>query len=214
MKIFLKAPVILLIVICAVAGSVAQDKLRRIEQPAKFTYSNTPIQVLVKMDGEPLPAREIVTGPDWLRRLSLEVTNTSGKDINWLSILLTLREPPPGVSKPSFNIAGIVIPVELRHAGLKVLSAGSKVTIKPPTQNVDYWIKFALENGLTDIEKVILEIRQVGFTDDTGWYIGSPTRKDPESGRYLFVTGNPDHPISLILPKMDRLFFDLRTRVE
>lgn len=207
MKIFPKAPVVLLIVICAVAGSVAQDKLRRIEQPAKFTYPNTPIQVLVKMDGEPLPSREIVTGPDWLRRLSLEVTNTSGKDISWLSILLTLREPPPGVRKPSLDIAGIVIQVELRHSGLKVLSAGSKVTIKPPTQNVDYWTKFALENGMTDIEKVILDVRQVGFTDDTRWTRGRVSRKDPESGNYLFVTGNPGHPISILPPKMDPLFF-------
>lgn len=184
------------LVLCA----TAQDKLRRIEQPAKFTYSNTPIQVLVKMDGEPLPSREIVTGPDWLRRLSLEVTNTSGKDINWFSILLILREPPPGVSKPSLDIAGIVIPVELRHSGLKILSAGSKITIKPPNQNIDYWTKFALDNGMKDIEKVILEIRQVGFTDDTGWYLGSPTRKDPESGRYLFVTGNPDPGSASVLP--------------
>ncbi len=213
MRSFVSIAAIFFIVSHAAIHVPAQEKLRRIEQPPKFTYSNTPIQVVVKMDGEPLPSREIMAGPDWLKRLSLEVTNISGKDINWLSILLMLREPPPGVSKPSLDIVGIVIPVELRHAGLKVLSAGSKATIKPPTQNVDYWIKFALENGMTDIEKVILEIRQVGFTDDTGWYIGKPTRKDPESGRYIFLTANPDHPVSILLPKME-LFFDLRTRIE
>lgn len=180
----------MLVIICAVFAGAAQDKLRRVEQPAKYVYSNTPIEVVVNIDGKEMPNREIKAGPDWLHRITLEITNTSGKDINWLWINLMLREPKYGATERKPENAGIAIPVELRHTDVKVLSAGDRITIKPSTQFIDVWTKYALENGMKDIEKVILEIRQVLFTDDTGWYIGYRTRKDTESGRYLFVTGN------------------------
>ena len=175
-------------IICAAFVCTAQDKPRRIEQPAKLTYSNTPIQVAVKMDGEPLQNREAQAGPDWLRRISLEVTNTSGKDISSLLINLKLREPPFGV-KATLETVGIEINFELQHSEpkIKVLSAGDRVTLKPPVTMVDYWTRFALEHGMEDIEKVTLDIRSVRFTDDTGWFLGWRTRKDPETGRYIFV---------------------------
>ncbi len=178
----------LLVSICAAFVCTAQDKLRRIEQPAKLTYSNTPIQVAVKMDGEPMSNREAQAGTDWLRRISLEVTNTSGKDINGVLINFVLREPPFGV-KATPETVGIVINFELQHSEpqVKVLPAGDRVTLKPPMTMVDFSTKFALEHGMKEIEKVVLDIRSVRFTDDTGWFLGWRTRKDPETGRYIFV---------------------------
>ncbi len=180
----------MLVVICAVFAGAAQDKLRRVEQPAKYIYSNTPIEVVVNIDGKEMPGREIMAGSDWLKRVTLDITNTSGKDINSLWINLILREASHGINKATPETVGIAIPVELLHSDVKVMSTGNRVTIKPSAQFIDVWTKYALENGMKDIEKVILEIRQVLFTDDTGWYIGHRTRKDPESGRYVFVTEN------------------------
>ncbi len=191
MKTIAKGAAVLLIIICATFAGTAEEKLRRIEQPAKFTYSNTPIQVAVKMDGEPLRNRETQAGPDWLRRISLEITNTSGKDINSLWINLMLREPKYGATERKPENAGIAIPVELRHFHVKVLSAGDRVTIQPSAQFVDYWTKYARDQGMDDIEKVILDIRQVGFTDDSVWTRGRLSRKDPESGRQVFVIESP-----------------------
>lgn len=213
MKVITKGASVLLVIICAAFVCTAQDKLRRIEQPAKLTYSNTPIQVAVKMDGESLPSREIVAGPDWLRKINLEVTNVSGKDINGLLINLILREPPYGV-KATMETVGIVINFELQHSEpkIKLLSAGDRVTLKPPVKMVDYWTKFALEHGVKDIEKVILDVRTVRFTDDTGWSLGRRTRKDPETGRYIFVTDDPEPPVrylpaSILIPDASRFFF-------
>lgn len=214
MKTVSKGAAVLLVIICAVFVCAAQDKLRRVEQPAKFVYPNTPIQVAVSMDGKQLPDREVQAGPDWLRRISLEVGNISGKDINWLLINLMLREPKYGVSKPTPEETGIVITFELPYSGpnVKVLLAGDRITLKPPVSAVDYWTKYAREQGMEDIEKVILDIRQVRFTDDTGWYLGQRTRKDPESGRRVFVTDNPEPPdlhlpTSILIPDALASFF-------
>jgi len=177
----------LLILVFGIFGVAAQDKVRRIEQPAKFVYSNTPIQVAIVLDGKEISSREVRAGSDWLRRIGLQVTNSSGKDINSLWINLMLKEPVYGASVVDAHSAGIVITIELRHSDVKVLKAGDQVTLKPPVALVDYWLKYAREQGMLDIERVILDIKQVGFTDDSGWERGSPTRKDPLSGRWVFV---------------------------
>lgn len=212
MKTIAKGAAVLLVMICAVFVCAAQDKLRRVEQPAKFVYPNTPIQVVVSLDGKQVPDREAQAGPDWLRKISLEITNTSGKDINLLWINLMLKEPIYGASVASPETAGIVITVELRHSAIKVLPAGERITLKPPVTMVDYWTKYAREQGMEDIEKVILDIRQVGFTDDTVWTRGRLSRKDPETGRSVFITEKPEPPVlksptSILIPNRPRFFF-------
>ncbi len=211
-KTITKGAAVLLAIICAVFVCGAQDKLRRVEQPAKFIYSNTPIQVGIRIDGQEMPSREAQAGPDWLRRISLDVTNMSGKDINSLLINLMLKEPKYGAKEATPETAGIVITVELRHSAIKILPAGDRITLKAPTTMVDYWTKYAREQGIEDIEKVILDIRQVGFTDDTGWFMGRRTRKDPESGRSVFVIEDNGPPVlslptSSLTPNRPRFFF-------
>ena len=212
MKTIAKGTAVLFLIICAVFVGAAQDKLRQVEQPAKFVYPNTPIQVVVNMDGKEMPDRKAQAGPDWLQMISLEITNTSGKDINLLWINLMLREPKYGFTEPLPGVAGIVITVELRQSAIKVLPAGDRITLKPPATMVDYWTKYAREQGIDDIVRVILDIRQVGFTDDTVWTRGRVSRKDPESGRYVFITEKPEppplhSPTSILIPNRPRFFF-------
>jgi len=206
MKTIVKGVAVTLVMSCAVFGSIAQEKLRRIEQPPQYVYPKTPIEVSFSMDGKQLPEREVKAGPDWLRKISFEVGNVSGKNINWILIDLILREPKPGVS-------AIVITVELPYSEprIKVLLAGDRVTLRPPDRLVDYWTKYARERGLEDIEKVILDIRQVGFTDETSWFRGIWSRKDPETGRPVFVWEKSKPTIlpsvmSIILSEIPRFF--------
>jgi hypothetical protein len=171
-KSILKIAPIVLTILCCFAASFSQDKLRTIEQPAKFTYPDTPIRVELKFDDKEMPDRKVIAGPDWIGRISLEVTNTSRKDIGSLWINLTIREPVLGVREPSPETAGIAIPVELRQSSIQLLSVGNRIDLKPPVATVDYWTKNAREQGINDIEKLILDIRQVGFTDGTVWTRG------------------------------------------
>lgn len=213
MNTFTKRPPVLFLIVLSIAltGS-AQVKTRRIEQPDRFVYPNTPIQVSFCLDGKALSGRELEGGSDWLNRLSLDVTNASDKTIKSLLINLVIKEPIYGARVATPETAGIVITVELRHSAIKILPAGDRITLKPPAPVVDYWTKYAREQGIEDIEKVILDIREVGFIDDTGWSMGRRTRKDPETGRSLFVIedrGPPalSLPTSSLTPNRPRFFF-------
>jgi len=183
MKLIKKGAIVALAMLCGSLTGGAQNKNRRVEQPTKFVYSNVPVEVVVDFDGKEMPGRAIQAGPDWIHRITLDVTNTSGKDINWLWINLIIREGITGISSPGPDEVGIAIPVELRHSSKKVLTAGDRVVIKPPESMVEYWTKYAGEHGLPDIERLILDVRQVGFTDDTIWTKGHMSRKDPAVGQ-------------------------------
>jgi len=145
MKMIAKGAAVLLVIISAFFSGAAQDKLRRVEQPDKFIYPETPIQVGVSMDGKQLLNREVKAGPDWLRKISLDVSNISGKDINWILINLVLKEGKPGITVPSPETAGIAITVELSYSEptIKLLKAGARVPLKPPDNVVDTWTKNA-----------------------------------------------------------------------
>ena len=201
MNLSLKVSVVIAVIVGTVFVSAAQEKIRRIEQPPKFIYANTPIHVAINMDGKRMKNREAKGGPDWLRKISLEVTNTTEKDINWLLINLVLREPVLGVRKPAPETAGIVITLELpmSEPKINILQAGVTVTLKPPANMVDHWTDYARQQGMDDIEKVILDIRQVGFTDGTNWYRGSYSQKPQETAGIRR---------SMLVPDLPSFFFD------
>ncbi|HEX3102551.1 MAG TPA: hypothetical protein VHQ01_12190, partial [Pyrinomonadaceae bacterium] len=84
--------------------------------------------------------------------------------------------------------------VELSYSEpkIKILSAGESVTLTPPDNLVNTWTNFAARQGIIDIDKVRLDIRQVGFTDGSSWFRGIWSHKDPETGRAVF--GKPESP--------------------
>jgi len=192
MRKIVRGVVTLIFVFCAAFMCTAQEKARRVEQPAKFIYPNTPIQVEVKLAGKDLVGKEAKAGSDWIQNLKIVVTNTSGKDISSFWINLTIREPILGLASPPPGSEGIVIPVELRTSSVKVLLAGQTLTLSPSEELVEQWTKHVKSQGMNDIEKLILDIRQVGFTDGVVWTRGRLSRKDPTTGRYVFISINPD----------------------
>ena len=179
-----KGATVLLTILGAVSICVAQDKLRRVEQPSFYIYPNTPVSVEVKFEGDAMSNREIIAGPNWLHKLSLEVTNTSGKDIRFLRIFLVLRRATREAmrsSKPAPETTSVVITLEfpLSNSAEKILPSGERVTMKPGTSMVELWTNHLRKQGMEDIEKVYLDINRVGFTDGTSWVMGREYRQDP-----------------------------------
>ncbi|MGE3466596.1 MAG: hypothetical protein AB7J13_06650 [Pyrinomonadaceae bacterium] len=173
MRVLLSSSVFLFVVLGIADFGFAQDKLRRVEQPAKFTYPNTPVQVVVNLDDMPMLNRGTRTSSDWLNRISLEITNTSGMDIRFLSINLILREG-------TTEIPTIAIPIGLENSEprIKILATGDRTVLRTYSKAVDLWVNHLKEKGgPDDVQKIILSIRQVGFTDGTGWYMGLRERE-------------------------------------
>lgn len=191
-----KGTSVLLVILGAVFICAAQDKLRRVEQSSEDIYANTPIEVAVNFDGTALPTREVHAGPDWLQKLSLDVKNTSGKEIRLIWIDLVLRKATLEATRsrnPAPETISVVITVELPFSQpeVKILPPGSRVTLKPPVAMVDLWTNHVRNQGMEDIEKVFLDIRRVAFTDGTTWVRGRMYRKDPGSGREVPIRSDP-----------------------
>ncbi|MGE3465578.1 MAG: hypothetical protein AB7J13_01480 [Pyrinomonadaceae bacterium] len=170
----MKVAAVLTAILCGVYVAIGQEKLRRVEQPVKFVYKNTPVEVVINLDGKPMSNWRAQAGPDWLERISLDVTNVSNKDIKWLLINLMIREPKYGAREATAQTAGIAIPFEIPYSGpdVIVIRAGEHITLKPPVSAISYWTEYARKQGIEDVEKVLLDIAQVKFTDDSHWYRG------------------------------------------
>jgi len=213
MKLLRKVSILALTFFASLNGG-AQDRTRQVDQPARFLHPNPPVTVVVDLDGKEMLDRVAKAGPDWLKRVSFQVTNISGKNISAIRLDLILKEPIYETREASPESAGIVINLDLRlsEPRIDVLPPGGATTIRPTSQQIDYWTKYAREQGIADIERAILEIRQVEFTDDTGWYLGHRTRKDPQSGKSVFIQENagPDRvfkPVSSFVEDRVSAFF-------
>lgn len=186
-------------VICVPQGSPAQNKLRTILEPKRYLYPNRPVEIVsISVADRPFLNMQTHADSDWLLNLNITVKNTSGKDIVWIATDLILREEEAGRSR-------LVIPVYFGQGrggtAEKLLPAGLETTLKARKDDVDYWLKYCKTQGIEDIDKIIVDIRSVLFTDDTGWYVGVPTRKDPQSERYRPVMdGLSDYWLSFLEP--------------
>lgn len=176
----------MLMIICGGFTGVSQDKLRRIEQPSLYQYPNTPVTVVVKLDDREMVDRKAIAGPDWLHKLSLDVTNTSRKNIKALRIDLILRDFQTSLPKKS----SVLVSLELINSLQKteMLLPGDCTTLKPPAEWIDRWVGYLKDQGEPEIEKIIIDTAQFEFTDGTMWFRGTLMRLDPETGRYYKVT--------------------------
>jgi len=201
---FIARVAILVAILFSGLDSAAQEKLRSVEQPARYTYANPPVDVVVKLDDHEMVGREATTGPDWLNRLSFEVTNKSGKDIRFLRIDLILWEN-------ARQLPGIVITLDMANTEpkIKILAAGERATLKMDPSVVEIWLKSLKDKGVDELVRVMLRMYQFGFTDGTGWFVGLPTQRSPD-GRNEIVPKKGLQPI-LFLPEPLRSgsFFEL-----
>lgn len=182
------------LVVCGVLSGLAQEKLRRVEQSKLYQYPNMPVSVDVKFDGREMVDRKVMADQNWLHKLSLDVTNTSAKEIKELRINLILAE---GASLP--NRTTVMISLDLTNAveRTETLLPGDRKTLKPPANWVNEWVAYLRDRGKVDLESIILDVRDFVFTDGTRWYMGIPMGLDPETGRYYRTpTGSGRHAAS------------------
>ena len=168
-----------------VIGVDAQEKLRKVVQPPSYIYPDTPVSVGINFDGKAIAQKEVYAGPDWLRKLGLEITNISGKDIRFIRVNLVLREATPEAkraSKPAPETVSVVLTLEFpSQPEIQILANRGSITLRPGISAVDYWTETVRKQGMQDIETVTLDIVRVGFTDGTSWVRGHVYRKDGDT---------------------------------
>ncbi|HEX7316762.1 MAG TPA: hypothetical protein VF297_22870 [Pyrinomonadaceae bacterium] len=157
------------------APTVGQERGRAVVVtiPARI-----PLQVEVKN-------AERVADPSngrWLRDLEVEVTNTGGKPIYFVSLLLLL---------PGAKLAGLQPVYRLKFGSPALgsftaiarpedvpIAPGASAVIKVPVDEAVAWEKFKAKGVATDPQRLVLVMHQLNFGDGTG-YAGRDARPLP-----------------------------------
>jgi hypothetical protein len=169
------------------ASALAQQTQERIVKKVKAP--NEPVRITkFKLKGVPRGFGQNFTDDnDWLRGLTINVKNVSNKPIAYLEIVLDFPRPE---NQPSSQL--LPFRSSLQYGYPPVLNAPLPLDAPPPLMPNE-----KAELSLTDanydslmatlkqleypisLKEIELTISTVIFNDNTGWRLGTPTRRDP-----------------------------------
>lgn len=151
---------------------------------------------------------------DWLRGMTLTIRNTSNKPIVYLEISLDF--PRPENQSPDQYLPFMSA---LRYGYYPVLNAPLPPDAPSPLMpdekaelkltDADYNSLMATLKALdypASLKRIELTVSTVIFNDDTGWRLGTPTRRDPNkpdrwvNARRSSASSIPFHELNLISP--------------
>jgi hypothetical protein len=183
----------LLVAVCAWAytahssGGQEQNADRMIEKGEDY---NPPVKIrLVKSKiGVIEPGKKISADDDWLRGLTVRVSNASNKPVTSVSLAIQFRRPE---NQP--RELDLIAPIEY---GRNPFAPSQESTIAPPEpifpgQTRDITLSDEGYDSLRSIldnlnfplsiKSVKLQVRTVGFSDGTAWNTGKTFRRDPDN---------------------------------
>lgn len=173
----------LLLPVLVVAQQAQERTVKKVKAP------NEPVRITkFKLKGVPRGFGQNFTDDnDWLRGLTINVKNVSNKPIVYLEITLDFPRPEnqPSVQPLPFRSS-------LQYGYAPVLNAPLSLDAPPPLMpnekaeltltDADYDSLIATLRHLDyplSLKEIELTISTVIFNDDTGWRLGTPTRRDP-----------------------------------
>ena len=190
------AAIILLVVISGVSyltsvGLKAQGKDLVIE----FLSSNEPIKITsFKIEDKTILSREkFASKDDWLKNLSINVQNSSGKTVTYIDVGVFVVRPKGQENIPVFHYSisrgNKINALKQTESGLEFKSSESIDNIFNISLSEEEFrgIRTSLDElGYPPkIKHLQLQIEEVGFDDGTLWSIGSWYKIDPQDQKKL-----------------------------
>jgi hypothetical protein len=162
----------------------AQEKPRTVE---KFQFSNEPIELTdISIASKKMNSDEtILFNNTWLKELSLNIHNGSGKNIIYMEIELEIapsgkmqlpvRLPIKFGKMPDFTS-------EMENfATESLLESEERVSLSLTKKNYEWLSKFMLENEVENIDKVTIYFEFVLFDDYTAWSKGFKMKRNSKN---------------------------------
>ncbi len=194
MKPVLRSIVYLVAIALFAVATYPQNKLRKIDE-VRYKYKNTPISVTYELAGQPFAGgNETLAHPEWIRELTLKITNISEKSIKTLSLQFIIEKQ----GTMEYRAA---IPIRFPFAAEPLLDAlgnptgkykkqiikpGETVKISPPEGALMILDMLEHRNNITNISTIFLDIRGVSFEGGTRWDLGIDFIPDPNRpGRHI-----------------------------
>lgn len=175
------------IVIVLILGSsfvTAQTAERTVKDKS---FENAPATVVGKFVGqESFKTREkTYAEKDWLKNFAFEVQNVSGKQISSIHFLVEVQKQ----GTMSLPLAVPVVYFATKES--EVIKPGEVVLVKFPVDTFRNINKLLEKDEASDVEKVILSVRQVYFVNNTRWVEGIESKMDPKDpNSWIRISGN------------------------
>lgn len=177
----------------------AQDKLQEAEKVVKLAYSRKP-QLKISNLKTGQKAREFdesfVEAEDWLKNLSFQLENVSGKSIVHLVVNINFPETKATGSMMSYGITFGQRPgSKIRHKPEPMLLKPNEILEVSLNNEYEKIVKFInSRQSIGSIREAQLEIDFIVFEDKIAWSSGSFMRQDPSNpNRYIPLETNLPH---------------------
>lgn len=177
-KIFELSLVVVLTLFSSVVYLNAQEKSRIVQD--LYLPKDAPVQITnrelkgIKLDAE----HRGMGGADWIKHLTFEVKNVSKKNISYVEIMLMVPQqgemPGPAAyvvvfgSRDGSDTNGLVPPEK-------------STKIKVRDSDFSTWERRFEGWGVSDFDRVLLQLRAVYYDDGTGWSAGRDLVQDPQN---------------------------------
>jgi len=161
----------------------------------KLAFDKEPVEVIkLEVEKKALKLGEHFSGEEeWLKSLSINIKNVSGKPISYIEVWLDFPETKATGSTMSFPIFYGQRPwIERTSDEPKLVMPNDIVAIQ--MSDVTYAaLKRFVENrhSIKNLNKVQLRISFVGFTDGTAWDSGNLIRPDPNNPKKYISIDDP-----------------------
>ena len=143
----------------------------------KKRHPSTPVKIVdVHVKGHPVQSNKpFAADDDWLRDLDVRISNTSGKTITYLEVMLVLRDPenkqPPAAwtLRHGINPVRYVSPNEMPAPTVRPVLPGDFLELSLPAEQYAGFTQFLLDTNYLHVKNVDVRVTAVGFNDGTVW---------------------------------------------
>lgn len=185
--------VTLTLLLLAVGGGLANATLQTEKTIETLPYGNEPVDLQeIKYKGESIKAGEkIRADSEWLRDVSLQLTNKSGKLIVYVDVAFDF---------PETKSTGAVTSYSLRlgnrpggpYSGRTPLEFKPGESLKVSLAEEYDKLKHFVEKShpIASLNRVRVRVNFIGFDDGTAWSAGSFVRLDPSNPHHYIKINN------------------------
>ncbi|HEX8399429.1 MAG TPA: hypothetical protein VF644_18490 [Pyrinomonadaceae bacterium] len=184
--------VALLLAIIFIFSPMFLSKSKEQDKDIKIEYlpSNEPFKIIsFDIGGKKVSAKEKFSGADdWVKELTLNTQNTSGKEINYIDIGIFFIRPHEQADIPPLHYT-------IRRGSKKEILQEKKLLSESTSESSKYGIDISLSemeyNSIRQsldklgyprkIMEVRIQVEEIGYSDETVWSIGSWYKTDPNN---------------------------------
>jgi len=181
-----------MILICLTSASISLAQQTQERVMKKMNTPNEPLAIFnLQVDGKPISFDEkFAAGEDWVKGVSFDIKNISGKVIT--HFVIGLRLPAPQKDKPGGGVPIMFHGSNTALPGVEPtmrVAPGDEIHATYSDKLYESFKRMRDNIGLTNVTQVTMVIDRVMFDDDTMWGFGELLRRSPSNPMSWVVIG-------------------------